>query len=104
MDFGSWLAERRRAVGLTMRELGKKSSLSAPYIATLERNRSEPPPLRTCKVLARSLGLRWEEVWERSFTGRLKKWLAREGFGRISEEELIEVLKKIQSANRRPAG
>ena len=103
MSFGIWLAEQRREGGLTMRELAKKCGLSAPYIATLEGNTSEPPPLRTCKALARGLGIGWEDVWERSFAARLKRWLKREGYGSIAEPELLDLLKKIQSANRPPA-
>jgi transcriptional regulator with XRE-family HTH domain len=100
LSFGLWLAEQRRKAGLTMRDLAKKCGLSAPYIATLERNTSEPPPLKTCKALGRALGLSWEEVWERSFAGRLRRWLKREGYRSIPEPELLDLLKKIQSANR----
>ena len=100
MSFGIWLAERRRQAGLTMRELAKKCGLSAPYIATLERNTSEPPPLRTCKALARPLGISWEEAWRRSFAARLKRWLKREGYSRIPTEVLLEITKRIQEADK----
>lgn len=83
-----------------MRELGQKCGLSAPYIAALERNTSEPPPIGTCKALAHGLGLNWEEVWKCSFAGRLRKWLAREGFRRIREEDLDEILRKIHATSR----
>ena len=86
-----------------MRALAKKCGLSPPYVANLERNTSEPPPLKTCKVLARGLGIGWEDVWEHSFAARLKRWLKREGYGSIAEPELLDLLKKIQSANRPPA-
>jgi len=83
-----------------MRALARKSGLSAPYIATIERGTSEPPPLRTCKVLARAFGMRSEEIWRRAFAARLQKWLKREGFPHISSEELLEISKRIEEAEK----
>ncbi len=97
MDFGVWLAQQRRQAGLTLRELANKSGLSFPYVAGLERSTSEPPPLRTCKALARGLNLGWQEIWQLSFAARLKKWLKREGCSKISDSELQELVKKIQA-------
>ena len=65
MGFGAWLAERRRLAGMTQRQLAKKCGLSAGYIALLERGTAEPPPLDTCKRMARALGLSREEVRQR---------------------------------------
>lgn len=101
LDFGDWLAARRVEAGMTQRELAKKCVLSPAYFANLERNASEPPPLRTCKALARALGISWDEVWQRAFAARLRRWLKREGFPGISEAELIELTKGIQSVTRR---
>ncbi len=100
LDFGTWLAERRRVAGLTMRELARRSGLSAPYIAALERSTSEPPPLKTCKALARGLGIDWEDVWQRSFVIRLKTWLKRQGHSGVSDDVLLQIVKTIQSARR----
>jgi len=97
VDFGTWLAERRHKAGLTMRELAGKTGLSAPYIATIEGNRSDPPPLKTCKALARGLNIGWQEIWQRSFAARLKRWLRREGFSRISDDEILDVANRLQS-------
>ena len=100
MDFGIWLAKRRHEAGLTMRALARKSGLSAPYIATIERGTSEPPPLRTCKALARAFGIQSEEIWQRAFAARLEKWLKRQGFNHISGESLLEISKRIEEANK----
>ena len=100
MDFGAWLSEQRRKAGLTQRSLAKKCGLTAGYLATLERNTAEPPPLRTCKALARGLGIDWEEMWQRSFAARLKRWLRRQGHSGIPDDELLEIVKRIQFASR----
>lgn len=102
MDFGSWLDEKRREANLTLRELAKKSGLSLPYVAGLERGTSEAPPLRTCKALARALGMQPDEIWHRAFAARIEKWLKREGFSRISREALLEISKRIEDADKQP--
>jgi len=85
-----------------MRALARKSGLSAPYIATIERGTSEPPPLRTCKALARAFGIQSEEIWHRAFSARLEKWLKRQGFSRLSSEALLEISKRIEEADKQP--
>ena len=87
-------------MNVTQRLLAKKSGLTAGYLATLERNSSEPPPLKTCKALARGLGMSWEEMWQLSLAARLKRWLSRQGHSGISDDELLEIVKKIQASSR----
>ena len=50
--------------------------------------------------MARALDLNWEEVWQRSFAARLKRWLKREGYSAIPEAELLDLVKRIESASR----
>jgi transcriptional regulator with XRE-family HTH domain len=100
LDFGTWLAKWRQQAGMTQRALAKKCSLSPPYVANLERNTSEPPPLKTCKALARALGIGWDEIWQHSFAARLKRWLKREGYSGIPEADLLDLIKRIESASR----
>jgi DNA-binding XRE family transcriptional regulator len=100
VDFGAWLTEVRQEKGMTQRELAKRCAVTAPYIAHLENGTSEPPPLKTCKVLGRALGMNWEEIWHRSFAHRLRRWLKREGFSGIPDIELLEIAKRIASASR----
>jgi transcriptional regulator with XRE-family HTH domain len=100
LDFGTWLAGRRRKAGITQRDLAKKTGLSAGYLALLERGTSEPPPLKTCKRLAAALGLDWNEVRPVSLATRLKTWLKREGYSGIPEAELLELARRIESAGR----
>lgn len=102
LDFGSWLVEKRVQVGISQRALAHKTGLSPAYIASLERGNSESPPFRTCKILARSLGLDPQEVWKRSFGARLKRWLKREGYARISEAQLQEIIRQIDSVAHEP--
>jgi transcriptional regulator with XRE-family HTH domain len=101
LEFGVWLAQRRKQAGLTLRELASKSGLSFPYVAALERSTSEPPPRRTCKALARGLGIRWEEVWQRSFVARLRKWLRRQDAPRILTDEITDLASKVDTSGRK---
>jgi len=100
LDFGAWLGEKRREANLTLRELAKKSGLSLPYVAGLERGTSEAPPLRTCKALARVFGIQSEEVWQRAFTARLERWLKSQGYSHVPGEALLEISKKIEEAEK----
>jgi len=100
LNLGGWLAERRREAGMSQRELAKRCALSPAYVAALERSTSDPPPLRTCRNMARALGLNWEEVWQRSFAARLKRWLKREGCTNISDDEIFDITRKIGPASR----
>ena len=100
LNFGAWMAEKRKTAGLTLRELSKRSKLSLPYVAALERGTSEAPPLQTCKELARALGVGWEDMWQYSFSSRLRKWLKREGYSEISEAELLDLVRRIESVRK----
>ena len=100
MEFGTWLTEQRHEAGLTQRQLAKKCGLSAGDVALLERGTSEPPPLRTCRRLARALNVDWKEVRQRSITAPLEAWLKREGCSGISDAELLDIARRIASASR----
>ena len=86
--------------GVTQRDLARRCGLSPAHVANLERNTSEPPPLRTCKTLARALGIDPEEIWQRSFAARLKRWLRREGYSGLAEADLLELIAKIKTVAR----
>jgi len=85
---------------MSQRGLATACGLSPAYVATLERGTSEPPPLSTCNSLARALAIAPDELWERSFTARLARWLKREGFPNMSETEILEIVKTIKSKSR----
>ncbi|HKQ53503.1 MAG TPA: helix-turn-helix transcriptional regulator [Pyrinomonadaceae bacterium] len=63
-DFGLWLLEKRRAAGLTQRELARRVSISKSYVSALERNERQPltgqtvrPKLEKVDALAEALGV-----------------------------------------------
>ncbi len=85
---------------MTQRQLAKKCGLSAGYLALLERGTAEAPPPKTCKRLARALGLNWEEVRQLYIVARLEKWLKREGYSGIPQTDLLEIAKRIESASQ----
>jgi len=97
LDFAAWLTRNRERASLTQRDLARKCGVSAAYIAHLESGTSEPPPLKTCKRLAAALGVDSNEVWQHSFAARLKRWLKREGFSSIDEDNISELVKRISS-------
>jgi transcriptional regulator with XRE-family HTH domain len=63
-DFGHWLIQKRRAAGLTQRELALKVSISKSYVSALERSKmlavaGKPvrPKLEKVDALAKALGV-----------------------------------------------
>ncbi len=99
-DVGRWLGKQRTEAGLTQKAVAAKCRLSDPYVTRLEVGSIEHPPLKTCRALARALGIQWEEVWRRAFAARLDRWLGREGFSHLSSQALVEISKSIDQANR----
>jgi transcriptional regulator with XRE-family HTH domain len=100
IEFGRWLANQRRRAGMTQKDVATKCHLSDPYITRLELGSIDPPPRTTCKLLARAMGVRFEEVWRAAFAARLTRWLRREGYSGITEGDLLEVIEKIETASR----
>jgi transcriptional regulator with XRE-family HTH domain len=100
VEFGSWLSQIRQQVNVTQRDLAKKCAVTPAYIAHLESGTSDPPPLDTCKALARAMGVDWREVWRRSFAARFARWLRREGYSRISTESVCRIAAEIEEANK----
>jgi transcriptional regulator with XRE-family HTH domain len=100
MDFKAWLSAQRRQARITQRELAKKCGLSPGYLALLESGLAEPPPLKTCKRLARALGANWAEAGPIALAGRLGTWLKREGLFRISKSETLEIAERLFSEEK----
>ncbi|MCC6177463.1 MAG: helix-turn-helix domain-containing protein [Chloroflexi bacterium] len=69
MTFGAVLRDRRRAAGLTQRDLAERSSLDFSYISKLENNRLPPPAADTVVVLSSILGVPPEELL--ALTGKI---------------------------------
>ena len=85
---------------MTQRQLASRCGLSAGYLALLERGTSEPPPLRTCKRLAVTLGLDWNEAWRIAFATRLRTWLKRQGYPGVPEADLLDIVKRIEATKQ----
>jgi transcriptional regulator with XRE-family HTH domain len=67
--FGAALRDRRRAAGLTQRDLAERSGLDFSYISKLENNRLPPPAADTVVVLCSILGIPPEELL--ALTGKI---------------------------------
>lgn len=103
MEFGAWLAKKRNEAGFTQKQLAEKCKLTAPYVARLESGSVDPPPYSTCKVLARALSIPSDQLWELSFSARMKRWLKREGYSRVPEADVSEFVKKLLYASHQLA-
>jgi transcriptional regulator with XRE-family HTH domain len=67
--FGVALRARRRAAGMTQRDLAEQSGLDFSYISKLENDRLPPPAADTVVTLCRILGIPAEELL--SLTGKI---------------------------------
>lgn len=67
--FGSVLRERRRAVGLSQRELAQRIGLDFSYISKLENGRLPAAAADTVVAICAVLGIRAEELL--ALTGKL---------------------------------
>jgi transcriptional regulator with XRE-family HTH domain len=83
MRFGSYLKSLRTRAGLTQRQLAQKCGLSGGYITQLEKEKTDPPTRQICRALARALGIEGRDLWKYAFTGRLERWVRKEGYKRI---------------------
>ena len=61
-SFGAALRERRRAAGLSQRELAARARLDFSYISKLENDRLPPPAADTVIALCAALGIPAEEL------------------------------------------
>lgn len=60
--FGAALRERRRAAGLSQRELAERIGLDFSYISKVENGRLPPPAADTVVTMCRVLGVPAEEL------------------------------------------
>jgi HTH-type transcriptional regulator, competence development regulator len=63
--FGALLRERRRAVGITQRELAERAGVDFSYISKIENDRIPPPAADTVVRLCEILGTPAEEMLAR---------------------------------------
>ena len=61
-SFGAELRERRRAKGVSQRELAERAGVDFSYISKLENDRIPPPAADTAVKLCQILGIRPEDL------------------------------------------
>ena len=59
--FGSFLEQKRKEKGMTMRQFADLIPMSAPYLSDIEKNRRNPPPIDKLNRIAEVLCLTEEE-------------------------------------------
>lgn len=62
IDFGTLLREKRRAAGLSQRQLAEKAGVDFSYISKLENDRLPAPAAETAQRFAEVLGCPAEEL------------------------------------------
>jgi len=67
--FGNALREKRRAAGLSQRELAEQVKVDFSYISKVENGRLPPPAADTIVLICESLGIPAEELL--ALTGKL---------------------------------
>jgi transcriptional regulator with XRE-family HTH domain len=67
--FGAVLRERRRAAGLSQRQLAERAELDFSYISKVENDRLPPPAADTVVKLCRILGIPPQELL--ALTGKI---------------------------------
>lgn len=67
--FGTILRERRRAVGISQRELADRTRLDFSYISKMENGHIPPPAADTIVLIAKALNIAPEELL--ALTGKI---------------------------------
>jgi transcriptional regulator with XRE-family HTH domain len=111
LSFGELLREKRRAAGLSQRELAKRAGLDFSYISKVENGRQRPPAadtvVRLCNILGTpvdemlaAVGKIPDEVEKKISTSPAAQGFLQEaGLMRLSEEEwrrLADVLRGLR--------
>jgi len=61
MNFGAFLQSKREEKGVTLRKMAEILGFSAPFLSDVEKDRRNPPELAKLELIARILGLTYEE-------------------------------------------
>jgi transcriptional regulator with XRE-family HTH domain len=103
MNFGALLKMQRTRAKLSQQALAAKCGVSSAYIYRLEMNGIDPPTKRMCRALAKAMGTDDDVLWKPALQSRLRRWLAKEGYSRISErmvDRLVETLEEDLKGDR----
>jgi transcriptional regulator with XRE-family HTH domain len=102
MTFGALLKKERVRAKLSQQALAAKCGVSSAYIYRMEKGGIDPPAKKMCRTLAKAMGINDGILLQLALKSRLRRWLAKEGYSRISESllgRLVETLEQ-ESKNR----
>jgi len=80
-QLGSYLRDKRKALGLTMRQLSDLSGVSSASISAMETARSSPS-LTSVLNIVQALGLRLDETLEEAVRSKKRAVISRAGAGK----------------------
>lgn len=59
--FGDFIAEKRKALNISLRSMADKLDIAAPYLSDIEKGRRNPPGIEMLNQMAKILGLTNDE-------------------------------------------
>lgn len=93
-SFGTTLRERRRAAGLSQRELAERVGLDFSYISKVENDRLPPPAADTVVKLCRILETAPEELL--ALTGKFPSQVQRTVSGSVAAQDFLREAEEMR--------
>jgi len=93
-SFGGALRERRRAAGLSQRELAERAGLDFSYISKIENDRLPPPAADTVVKLCRILGTPSEELL--ALTGKIPSQVQQSLSTSAAAQEFLQEARRMK--------
>lgn len=93
-SFGEVLRERRRAAGLTQRQLAERAGLDFSYISKIENDRLPPPAADTVVKLCRFLGIPSEELL--ALTGKIPSQVQQSVSTSAAAQEFLQEARRMK--------
>lgn len=92
-SFGEALRERRRAAGLSQRELAERIDKDFSYISKVENARLPPPAADTIVAICRALGINAEELL--ALTGKIPSEVQKTVSGSKAAQEFLREAQQL---------
>jgi transcriptional regulator with XRE-family HTH domain len=100
MNFGALLTKERVQAKLSQQALAAKCGVSPAYIYRMEKGGIAPPAKKMCRTLAKAMGIDDEVLLKPALKSRLRRWLAKEGYSKISESVLGKLVETVEKELR----
>ena len=92
-SFGEALRERRRAAGISQRELAERIGMDFSYISKVENGRLQPPAADTIVAMCRALNINAEELL--ALTGKIPSEVQKTVSGSRAAQEFLREAQQL---------